>query len=162
MDPEVIKEAIKELKDQGKILQVGVSNFTPSQMAMMETQLKMSAHQVEFSLTSNSVMYDGTLDDCMGAHRFAMSWSPLGSYFKERSEKTLRIQKVLEPLTEKYNASEDQLLLAWIMKHPSKVHPVVGTTTKKRLSDSQKAAQINMELQDWFALLEASHGHSVP
>lgn len=63
---------------------------------------------------------------------------------------------------EKYEASEDQLLLAWLMKHPATIHPVVGTTNKDRLVDGIRASKINMELEDWFTLLTASQGHKVP
>ena len=122
----------------------------------------MAANQVEFSLTANSVMYDGTLDDIVANKRLAMSWSPLGSYFRENTKKTQRIGRELEPMIEKYRATEDQLLLAWIMKHPSKIYPVVGTTTKQRLADALKATDIQMNLEDWFILLEASLGHPVP
>ena len=162
MDPDVIKEAVEELLKTGKILEIGVSNYTPSQMAMLESRLPMAANQVEFSLTANSVMYDGTLDDIVANKRLAMSWSPLGSYFRENTKKTQRIRRELEPMIEKYNATEDQLLLAWIMKHPAKMHPIVGTTTKQRLADAHKATDIQMDLEDWFILLEASLGHPVP
>ncbi len=162
MDSEEVAKAVSTLKEQGKVLQVGVSNFTPSQMKLMETSIPVSANQVEFSLTSNSVMYDGTLDDCITNKRLAMSWSPLGSFFRENTQQTQRIQSELEPMTKKYKATEDQILLAWIMKHPSRIHPVVGTTTKHRLADACEAVDINLELEDWFILLEASLGHPVP
>ncbi|NND79388.1 MAG: aldo/keto reductase, partial [Maribacter sp.] len=162
MDPDVVKEAVESLLKAGKIRDIGVSNYTPSQLAMLETRLPMAANQVEFSLTSNAVMYDGTLDDSIASNRLAMSWSPLGSYFKENSPKTQRIRRELEPMMDKYDATEDQLLLAWIMKHPAKLIPVVGTTTKERLTDALKARDIIMDLEDWFVLLEASLGHPVP
>ena len=162
MDPDVVKEAAEELLKTGKILEIGVSNYTISQLTMLESRLPMVANQVEFSLTTNSVMYDGTLDDIIANKRMAMSWSPLGSYFRENTKKTQRIRRELEPMIEKYNATEDQLLLAWVMKHPAKIHPVVGTTTKQRLADAHKAKDIQMDLEDWFILLEASLGHPVP
>ena len=68
----------------------------------------------------------------------------------------------MDPLMEKYGADESQLLLAWILKHPAKVFPVVGTTNKERITLAAKAIDMNMELQDWFALLVASQGHDVP
>lgn len=104
----------------------------------------------------------GSLDDCLANERIAMSWSPLGSFFRERNETSERIRKCLQPLTEKYGATEDQLLLAWVLKHPAGVRPVVGTTTKSRLEMAQKAIQLNIELQDWFLLLEAAKGNEVP
>ena len=161
MDPAEIAEAIGKLKKEGKIKQFGVSNFTPSQIKLIEKETKVDANQVEYSLSSNEVMNDGSLDDCIIHDRLAMSWSPLGNYFREESQSNKRIKDVLSVLTKKYNATEDQLLLSWILKHPSKIHPVVGTATPKRLKMAMEAVNIEMELQDWFILLEANEGHEV-
>jgi predicted oxidoreductase len=62
----------------------------------------------------------------------------------------------------KYNASEDQILLAWLLHHPANIHPVVGTTQKERLKNAVDALSIKLKIQDWFLLLEASWGHKVP
>ena len=64
--------------------------------------------------------------------------------------------------TKKYNATEDQILLAWILQHPSGVLPVIGTTSKARLENAIKALSISLELEDWFTLLEECQGHKVP
>ena len=161
MDPIEIAEAIEKLKTAGKIKQFGVSNFTPSQIQLIEKHVTVDANQVEYSLSSNTVMDNGTLDDCIIHDRLAMSWSPLGDYFREDSKATKRIKNVLTDLTNKYKATEDQLLLAWILKHPANVHPVVGTTTPERLKLAMEAVGVEMELQDWFTLLEANEGHEV-
>jgi predicted oxidoreductase len=162
LDPDEVSEAILKLLKEGKIKNFGVSNFTPSEIGMLETRFPVSANQVEFSLTTNDVLYDGTLDDCITNKRMAMSWSPLGSYFKKKDVQIKRIQKVMGPLMKKYAVSADQLLLAWVLKHPAKVYPVIGTATKSRLKDAQRATEIELELQDWFILLEASQGQEVP
>jgi predicted oxidoreductase len=162
MDPEPIARAVEHLISSGKIRSFGVSNFTPSQIEMIETAIPVSANQVECSLTSEKAMYDGTLDDCITKKRVAMAWSPLGSYFRESNERTKRIKKVMGPFKEKYQLNEDQLILAWLMKHPARIHPVVGTTNMDRLTDGMKASKINIELEDWFTLLTASQGHKVP
>jgi predicted oxidoreductase len=91
-----------------------------------------------------------------------MAWSPLGSVFKEDNEQSRRIHKQLGELMDKYNATEDQLLLAWILKHPSGIHPVVGTTNKDRLTQAMAASKIELDLEDWFLILVASQGHKVP
>ncbi|WP_300024053.1 aldo/keto reductase [uncultured Maribacter sp.] len=161
MNPSEIAEAVDKLKQDGKIRQFGVSNFTPAQIQLIEKEIQVEANQVEFSLSANEVMGNGTLDDCVAFDRLAMSWSPLGSYFREESQANTRIKKVLADFTEKYNATEDQLLLAWILKHPSKIHPVVGTATPKRLKMAMDAVSIDMDIQDWFILLEANEGHEV-
>jgi predicted oxidoreductase len=161
MNPSEIAEAIDKLKNDGKIRQFGVSNFTPSQIQLIEKEIQVEANQVEFSLSCNAVMNDGTLDDCITYDRLAMSWSPLGNYFREESKANARIKKVLADFTKKYDATEDQLLLAWILKHPSNIHPVVGTATPKRLKMAMDAVSIDLDVQDWFILLEANEGHEV-
>lgn len=161
MQPDEIAEAVLSLKNSGKIKKFGVSNFTASQVALLETAIPVSGNQVEFSLTANDVMNDGTLDDCMMHKRMVMSWSPLSSYFKENTSQTKRIKKVLNELQDKYNTTEAQILIAWVLKHPADVFPVVGTTDSKRLTAFMEALTIHLELQDWFLLLEASKGVEV-
>jgi predicted oxidoreductase len=90
-----------------------------------------------------------------------MCWSPLGSVFREKTEQTERIHLVLDELTQKYDATKDQLLLAWILKHPAKIHPVIGTTSPDRITNAAKAATIPLTEIDWFRLLVASQGHKV-
>lgn len=162
MQPEVIAEAISTLKKEGKIKSFGVSNFTPSQTDLINKYVGVEANQIEFSLTQHTAMHDGTLDHMMLNNVQPMSWSPLGYVFKEDTEQTRRIHKQLGALLDKYNATEDQLLLAWILKHPSNIIPVVGTTTKQRLKDAYAATKIDLELEDWFLILVACQGHKVP
>lgn len=162
LQPDEVAEAIASLTQTGKIKRFGVSNFSTAQIEVLETAVPVTANQVEFSLTAPEVMYNGTLDDCIVHKRLAMSWSPLGSYFRETSAAVKRIKAVIGPMMEKYDASADQLLLAWILKHPAGVHPVVGTATKSRLNAAVRAMEIELELQDWFVLLEAGQGHEVP
>ena len=162
MHPEPIAKAVENLMESGKIKSFGVSNFRPSQIALLETMVPVSANQVEFSLTHTEPMYDGAFDDCIANRRMAMSWSPLGTFFREENEQNTRIKNTIEDLKEKYEADESQLLLAFILNHPVQVFPVVGTTQKERLKASLKAAEIELDLQDWFLLLEAGSGKEVP
>lgn len=162
MVAEEIAEAITILKKDGKIRDFGVSNFTPSQMEMIGLRMDIDVNQIEFSLTQHSSMHDGTLDYLKTCGIKPMAWSPLGSVFKEDNEQTRRIHKQLGELMDKYNATEDQLLLAWIMRHPAGIHPVVGTTNKTRLKQAVEASKINLEVEDWFLILVASQGHKVP
>jgi len=161
MNPEEIAEAILYLKEVSKIRAIGVSNFTPSQIAMFEKFIPVSANQVEFSLTQNNAMYDGCFDDCIANKRMSMAWSPLGSFFKSDDKQISRIKKVMLPLLKKYAVTADQLLLAWLLKHPAAIFPVVGTTSKERLKKSLESTEIELELEDWFLLLEASAGNEV-
>ncbi len=162
LEPEEVANAVYKLTKAGKIMEFGVSNFTPSQIAVLESAIPVSANQVEFSLTADGVMFDGTLDDCILNKRMAMAWSPLGGYFREENDQNQRIKEIIEEMCVKYQADASQILLAWIMRHPASVYPVVGTTDPKRLLNSYYASRIELELEDWFLLHTASLGHKVP
>ncbi len=162
MHPDDIAEAVLELKQRGLIKTFGLSNFTSSQMELLSKSVDVSVNQIEFSLTHHNAMHNGLLDYMMTNEITPMAWSPLGSVFREDNEQTRRIHRQLGDLLDKYKATEDQLLLAWILKHPSQIHPVIGTTNTKRISDAAKAAAIELELEDWFKILVACQGHKVP
>ncbi|NNF86097.1 MAG: aldo/keto reductase [Winogradskyella sp.] len=162
MVAEEIAEAVTILRRDGKIRDFGVSNFTASQMEMVGLRTNIDVNQIEFSLTQHKAMHDGTLDYMITSGIKAMAWSPLGGVFKEDSEQTRRIHKQLGTLLDKYKATEDQLLLSWILKHPAQITPVVGTTNKERLKKAIEATKIELELEDWFLILVAAQGHKVP
>jgi predicted oxidoreductase len=162
MHPQDVMEAIAKLREEGKIRAFGVSNFTQSQMDLISKEVPVVINQIECSLTNNTAMFDGTLDNMMSNQIIPMAWSPLGSMFKENNDQTKRIGKQMKSLVEVYNATEDQLLLAWLLKHPSKIHPVIGTSNKERITKASKAVSIDLDLEDWFLMLTASQGHRVP
>ena len=161
MQADEIAEAVAKLKADGKIKEFGVSNFTPSQTDLIQSKTEVSANQIEFSLTAFDAMWDGSLDHMSLNNITPMAWSPLGKVFREKDEQVKRINAVLDQFTKKYNASADQIVLAWTLNHPAGIHPVVGTTGKDRLVNALKAKDIKLELQDWFTLLEASTGNEV-
>ena len=161
MQPDEISEAITILQDSGKIKNFGLSNFTPSQVDLIANSVPVTANQIEFSLTKNEAMFNGTLEKMLQEGIQTMSWSPLGAVFKDETAQTKRIKAVLKKLTKKYEISEDVILLAFILRHPAKVAPVVGTTNKERILNANSALNIHLELQDWFEMLAASQGYEV-
>ena len=162
MEARPIADTVLKLLEQGKIKHFGVSNFTPYQMQLLQKEIPLEWNQLECSLTHEKPMLDGTLDYMKVAEIGAMAWSPLGSYFKERTSKKNRLDTLLTSLCEKYACLADQLLLAWLMHHPSKIYPVVGTTSGARLKKALDAGKIKLEITDWFLLLEASMGKPLP
>jgi predicted oxidoreductase len=162
MQVDEIAEAIEKLKNEGKILDVGVSNFTPSQTELIQTKMKINYNQIEFSLTHFEPMLDGSLDHMQLNGIQPMCWSPMGSVFKKADDKSIRIKKLGTQLSFKYDVEIDVLLLAWILKHPSGILPVFGTADKTRIANLMKATTIEMELEDWFALWTASSGNPIP
>jgi predicted oxidoreductase len=162
MEPNEILEAIAKLGQEGKIKSFGVSNFTPSQVELISSEVPVEVNQIEFSASQNTALFDGTLDQMMFKKMIPMAWSPLGLVFKNDTEQTRRIHNCLEGLLDTYNATKDQLLLAWILNHPANIHPVIGTTNQDRIKAANKALKINLDLEDWFSILAACQGHKVP
>ena len=162
LEPTEAAKAIDVLKKDGKILNFGLSNFKPSQTKLISDYTEVSTNQIEFSLSQHDAMHNGDLDYMMSHQIKPMSWSPLGDYFKTKSENNQRVAIVFKDFCNKYNVTEDQLLLAWLLKHPAHISPVIGTTKLERITASTKALEINLELEDWFMILEAYQGFKVP
>ena len=163
MHPYEIVEAIQHLKKDGKIISFGVSNFTPSQVDLISSEVAIDINQIEFSAVQHQALFNGSLDQLLKNKITPMAWAPLGAVFSsESSAQKKRIIEQLDVLAQNYNATPDQLLLAWILKHPSGIHPVIGTTNLKRIEASIAAVSINLTSEDWFKILEASQGHEVP
>lgn len=162
MQADEIAEAIAILKKDGKILDFGVSNFTPLQTGFIETKTKVSYNQIEFSLTHFEAMLNGSLDYMQTNKIIPMAWSPMGSIFKKDDEKSDRIKKLATNLAVKYDVPFDIILLAWIIKHPSNILPVCGTADKARITNLMKATSLKMDQDDWFKLWQESSGVEVP
>jgi predicted oxidoreductase len=107
-------------------------------------------------------MTDGSLDYMLTNGIKPMAWSPIGTIFKENNEQSFRLKKLLAELVAKYHVSADVILLAWILRHPAGVTPVSGSTSPERLKNQMKATQVQLELEDWFAIWTESMGHKVP
>jgi predicted oxidoreductase len=167
MNADEMAEAFTALRQAGKVKHFGVSNFTPSQFALIQSRLDfpMVTNQIEFSVLYLSPLYDGTLDQCQQLRVPPMAWSPLagGKLFTntdERSTKTgLALQKVGEELG---GASVEQVALSWIMKHPANAMPVLGTGRPERIRESAQAASLQLSRDQWFEILAASAGQEVP
>ena len=162
MRGEEIAEAVTTLKRDGKILDFGLSNFTPSQTDLIQQLTLVSYNQIQFSLTHHVAMTDGSLDDMQLRNIRPMAWNPLGSVFREDIPQTIRIKQLLVKLEEKYGVASDVLLIAWILKHPSLILPVCGTTSPDRIKSLMNATTLQMEAEDWFALWVESRGNKVP
>ncbi len=160
MQADEIAEAVAKLKSEGKIISFGLSNFTASQSDLIRSKIEVSYNQIQFSATHLEPMLDGSLDYMQINSIQPMSWNPLGSVFKEDSEKSNTMKKVLTSLDTKYGVGFDVLLLSWVMQHPAKVIPVVGTTNLDRIKNLKNT--VTLAIQDWFAIWEASIGSKVP
>ncbi|WP_293875540.1 aldo/keto reductase [Flavobacterium sp.] len=162
MQADEIAKAVTKLKQEGKIIDFGVSNFTASQTELIRQKTTISYNQVQFSATHHEAMLDGSFDYMQLHNIRPMSWNPLGTVFREDIEQTRRLKNLLVQLVDKYHLGADTILLAWILKHPAKVIPVAGTVNIARIQALMKATELQLEQQDWFAIWAESMGNKVP
>lgn len=166
MDADATADAFNALLKDGKIKHVGVSNFTPTQINLLQSRLDQPivTNQVECSLHHIDPIFDGTLDQAQQNRTSPMFWSPFsgGRLFSGDDEQSQRIHSALAPMREKYSASTAQIALAWLMKLPSNGIPIMGTGKTERLKEAAEATTLKFDRQDWFTLLVASQGHPVP
>ena len=161
MNPEVIAEAFTVLKNAGKVKEFGVSNFSVSQFELINQYVPLVTNQIEISVNEISSFENGILDQLMSKGLRPTAWSVMGSYFSDQSDENIRIKKVIVELCDKYNAEENQILLAFILKHPSKIIPVIGTSKAETIRTLSQTLQIDLELEDWFRILESIKGKEV-
>jgi predicted oxidoreductase len=162
MNPEEIAEALSTLKRQGKVLYFGVSNFSASQFEMLQRFVPLVTNQVEISLFNHKALFNGIVDTLIKHRVSPMAWSPLGGgkYFTHPGQSP-PANAELKEVALKYNCTISQLLLAWLLRHPANVFPVIGTTNAGRIKECALAVNVNLNREDWFALLKAITGSDV-
>ena len=162
MHVEEIAATITTLKNAGKIKSFGVSNFTTSQVALLNKYIPVEHHQVEISVTNLNAFDNGVLDQCQLENIEAQSWSPMGNgIFTEHTAQHTRILAEAENLAKTYECSVNQILLAFLYAHPSQIVPVIGTTKIERIQDAAKAIEIELTREDFYKLWTASTGKEV-
>ncbi|NNV56527.1 aldo/keto reductase [Limnovirga soli] len=163
MQPEEVAEAIHLLKIQGKILHFGVSNFYPHQVDILRKYIPVEINQLEISLLHLPPFTNGMLDHCLQHSIIPMAWSPLGGGIlnEEESPRFQRIATCASELAEIYQTGVNQILIAFLLSHPSGILPVIGTTKVARLVQAKEARNILLRREDWFKLFTASLGKEV-
>lgn len=164
MNAEEIAEAFTTLKQKGKVLHFGVSNFTPSQVSLVNNLFPVEVNQIEISVLHLEPFHNGQLDQCMQEKILPMSWSPLGGgnlFTDTTNEKNKRILKVVELLCKKYETGVENILLAFLTCHPAGIIPVLGTSKMERLKSAKDNAGLEIESEEWFMLWQASTGSNV-
>jgi predicted oxidoreductase len=167
LDPDEVADAFVTLKKAGQVLHFGVSNFTPSQFDLLASRLPfaMVTNQLQFSVLHTVPLYDGTFDQCLRLRVSPMAWSPLdgGRLLRAKDVRARRVRRALEEVGQELGgATLEQVALAWILAHPSRVVPVIGTTNPERVRSAAAAAHLSLTREQWFFILEASAGAPVP
>jgi len=174
MNPPEIAAVFDKLHRAGKVRYFGVSNFSPSFVNALQAYLPqpLIVNQVEIHLGRLDCFYDGTLDQCIEKKITPLSWSPLGGGFlgdgKSVHEKHPRrtvmeeLVKLLDEIATRLGTTRTILSLAWLLKHPGGIIPIVGSSKPARIKDAVKADDLEISRDDWYRILVAARGEKLP
>jgi len=174
MDPDEIAGAFVKLRDSGKVREFGVSNFKPSQLDALQRACPMhlQANQVEISLANLRAFDDGTLDHCLARQITPMAWSPLAGgklgngprrvLASQEGYQTDSIVTALDRLAKARGATRIAVALAWLLRHPSRIIPIVGSTDPRRIQEAAQADTLEISREDWYRLLEIARPERLP
>lgn len=166
MDADETATALAGLVKAGKVRAVGVSNFTPSQFDLLASRMPfaLATNQIEMSVLKTSALTDGSLDHAQRLAYAPMIWSPLGggSLFTGKEGREARVRAALAQVAAEIGAGDlAAVAIAWLLRHPARLVPVLGSMKPERLAAMLKALDIGLDRQQWFAVLEASEGRPV-
>jgi len=173
-DPEEIAAAFIALRQQGKVREFGVSNFRPSLVAAVQSGLPfaLQANQVEIHPARLDCLTDGTLDQCLERRITPMAWSPLdrgrvaAGYTPEADatdfEHRSGLLRALDEAAARYETDRTNIVLAWLLRHPSRMIPVIGTINPERIRSAARATEIAMDRETWYRILRAAQGEPLP
>ncbi|MCS7090097.1 MAG: aldo/keto reductase [Verrucomicrobiota bacterium] len=173
-DPEEVAEAFTRLQQSGKVRYFGLSNCRPTLVTALQCACPMPlvVHQIEISLLHHEPLTDGTLDQCLVEHITPQAWSPLaGGLLADGSSRLLRwqehykpeaVRKELDALALQYQTTRSVIALAWLLRHPTGIQPIVGSTQPNRIRDAVRATELELTHDEWYRLLIAARGEPLP
>ena len=162
MDAGDCARGLEEAVKSGKARAAGVSNHAPGQFALLQSRLAIPlvTNQIEFSALSPGALFDGTLDQAQQLRASPMAWSPLGGggLFTDAPAAARLRAALLSAAGRRGGADIAVAALAWLLMHPSRPFPVLGTAKIARIREAVSAEVLPLTRQDWFAILEAGRG----
>jgi predicted oxidoreductase len=181
VQPEEVARAFDHLHQSGKVRWFGVSNHTKDQIELLKTAVThpLVINQVEISLLHRSLIEEGmlfnqdsvgiagssgTLDYCRKHKMLIQAWSPVagGKLFIHGRGAPDALIHLIQGLARDYQTSVEAIALAWLMRHPARIQPIIGTVNPDRIRASAMAASVDLSHEDWYRLLIAARGESMP
>ena len=163
MDHHETGTTLDDLVASGKVSNIGVSNFRPWDMDLLQSAMKtrLVTNQIEISVIANDAFTNGDLAYLQRHDIKPMAWSPLagGTLFTDANASLLAIMR---RLGDKQGGDTSAVALAWLMAHPANIIPVVGTNNLDRLRALSTAFDVELGREDWFEIYTAALGHEVP
>lgn len=163
MDHVETGQALDELVNAGKVRAVGVSNFRPWDWELLQSAMEtpLATNQIEVSLTHHDPLTNGDLAFHQRHGHAVMAWSPLGggSLF---AEAPTPLRRKLEAVGAEQGVDAAAVAVAWLLRHPANILPVLGTNTLSRIATISDAARVSLDRQGWYELYTLALGHEVP
>lgn len=167
--PAELAEALTKLRIQGKIREVGVSNYNARQTLLLQQFLDfpLATLQPEFSALNSEVAFDGVLDFAISRGMTPLAWSPLAGGkladgVSSADAATHRVAAKLDELAKQYATTRTAVALAFVMRHPSNPIPIVGTQNPARIAAATDALGVTLSRTDWYGLVVAAQGKPLP
>ena len=163
--PDEAAKGLTTLREQGKIREAGVSNYTVPQLEALAAALPfpLATSQPEISVTELGAIRDGHLDACMRLGLTPLAWSPLGGGAIATGD-GLRKELVekLDELAEREGATRAEIAVAFVLAHPSMPVAILGSMTPERIQAAGRTLEVNLDRADVYTLIEASEGVPLP
>ena len=170
---EEVARAFDVLKKQGKVQNFGVSNFNSHQISLLQQYLDVPliTNQMELSLV-NSYLIDegmnannftnessyrslGTLEHCRAHQMTLQAYSSLAGGCLGKTplkEEHISLKREISTLMAKYDVEEESILMAWLLRHPAKIQPIIGTLNPERIKSCVKGTEITLTKEEWYRL----------
>ncbi len=162
IDPWETGAVLDGLVASGKVRAVGVSNFRPWDMRLLQSamQNRLVTNQIELSLGCHEAFVNGDLAHLMEIKAAPMAWSPLaGGRLLSGAAGPLRL--LLERLAQEAGTDWSAVAIAWLLHHPARILPVIGTNDPARIALASDALRVPMGRQTWYELYSAALGREV-
>ena len=164
--PEILAETLGKLVQSGKIGAVGVSNFTTAQISALNAYLDipLASTQPEFSPLSLKPLENGEFDQAMELGLTTLAWSPLGGgrISDPQSGRERQVATALDDVAAQFGVTRAAAAFSWIMAHPARPIPIVGSQTPARIAEAGQAYDVRWTRQSWYQVLTAARGVPLP
>ena len=166
MDHQETGKALDSAIASGKIRAAGVSNFKPHDWQLLQSAMtnKLVTNQIEMGVLALDAFTNGDLAFHQQHGIHPMAWSPLGggSLFDEKNNKYRDLRDVLMRIGLEQGVAPDAVAVAFLLKHPAKIVPVMGTNNLQRIKQLSDALRVTLDTQTWFEIYSTAKGHEVP
>ena len=165
LDHHALGACLDSLIQSGKVRAAGVSNFMPWDLDLLQSAMKsrLVSNQIEISLMQTRGLVDGQIAHAQRLGVPVMAWSPLGGgRLFGQDAAALRLRPALQRLASAQGVDETAVAIAWLLHHPARIIPVLGTNDPARIARMQDALRVTLDRQTWFELYSLANGADVP